>query len=248
MRTVGVLVMDDDIEFGYYAGDWAILYALDAMSSSERLLIERWLDEGDSDRRNNFSSEVAAVHSTMASLSSVSAVDPPPRLRRRVLARQTQRRYLARPGGERIQRVPKFATRVAAAVAATVLVLGGVAAVVVSDRVSEGPGSTQIAESSDTRTTTTAVVGGGTIVTTVFEVHRTVAIEAHGLGGLAGGGSQLQLWLVSTTKHTTADAGRLDSRRVLTRIEDADALMVTVEPAGGSDQPTQRPVAVIWLV
>lgn len=240
--------MDDDIDFGHYVSDWASLYALDAIAPSERLLIERWLDEGDSDRRNDFASEVAAVRSTMALLSPLTAVDPPPHLSRRVLAGQTQRRYPPRYRSERTRPTYRgFSIKAVSVVAVTVLVVGGVAAVVVSDRVSEVAGSTQIAEASDARTTTTAVVGGGTIVTTVSDLLRSVAVEARGLEDVARGGSELQLWLVSTAGPSTVDAGRLDDRRVITEIEGVEALMVTVEPAGGSKQPTQRPVAVIWL-
>ncbi|MDV6278296.1 anti-sigma factor [Rhodococcus erythropolis] len=240
--------MDDDIEFGYCVGDWASLYALDAISPSERLLIERWLDEGDSDRRNDFSSEVAAVRSTMDVLAELTAVDPPPRLRRRVVARVSRHRYSIRYSGESAQPIRRdLSKKIGAMVAVAIVFVGGVAGAVVFDRESAIPGLGQIVAVSDARTMHTDVVGGGTIVTTVSDLPRSVTVEARGLEDVARGGSEFQLWLVSTAGPSTVDAGRLDDRRVITGIEGVDALMVTVEPAGGSKQPTQRPVAVIWL-
>lgn len=132
-------------------------------------------------------------------------------------------------------------------VAVAIVILGGVAGAVVFDRNSGVPGSGQIVAAPDAQVMTTDVVGGGTIVTTVSDLPRSVTVEARGLEDVGQDGSEFQLWLVSTAEPSTVDAGRLDDRRVITGVEGVDALMVTVEPAGGSKQPTQRPVAVIWL-
>ncbi|MFI8664315.1 anti-sigma factor domain-containing protein [Rhodococcus qingshengii] len=131
--------------------------------------------------------------------------------------------------------------------AAAVVILGGVGGAVAFDREGEIPSSAQIVTAPDARMTTTDVVGGGTIVTTVSDLLHSATVEVRGVENASRDGAKFQLWMVSTAKHTTTDAGRLDDRRVITGIEGADALMVTVEPAGGSKQPTQRPVAVIWL-
>lgn len=241
--------MDEDAEFLFATDLLASLYALDAVSHDERLQIERWLDLADSVRRDDFLREVAAVRSTMEFLAATTAVDPPPRLRRRVLARVSRHQHSRRYGRESAQPIHRdFPTKVAAMAAVAIVILGGVAGAVVFDRDSGIPRSEQIAAAPDARMMSTDVVGGGTITATVSDLLRSVTVEVHGLEDVARGGSEFQLWLVSTAKHTTIDAGRLDDRRVITGIEGADALMMTVEPAGGSKQPTQRPVAVIWLV
>lgn len=225
----------------------AAFYALDAVSPDERQRIERWLDQGDSKQRTDFLAEVAAVRSTMARLSPLTVAAPPRRLRRRVLARMDRHRDFSRYVGESAHpRRGDLSTRVAAMAAAAVVILGGVAGAVVLDRNSDIPGSRGIIGAPDARTTT-ATVGGGTIVATVSDLLRSVTVEARGLEDVTRNGSEFQLWLVSTAEPSTIDAGRLDDRRVITGIEGVDALMVTVEPVGGSKQPTQRPVAVIWL-
>lgn len=226
----------------------AAFYALDAVSPDERQQIERWLDHADSKQRTDFLSEVAAVRSTMARLSPLTVAAPPPRLRRRVLASTVRDRNFPRyGGGSSHPSRGDLSTKVAAMAAAAVVTLGGVTGVFVSDRNSGIPGSGQIVAAPDARNMTTDVVGGGSIIATVSDLLRSVTVEARGLEDVARGGSEFQVWLVSTAEASTDDAGRLDDRRVITGIEGVDALMVTVEPAGGSKQPTQRPVAVIWL-
>ena len=244
LRCAWILAMDEDIN----TDELASLYAVDAVSHDERLQIERWLDSADSVRREDFLREVVSVRSTMDVLAVLTAVDPPPRLRRRVLARVSRHRYSIRYSSESAQLIRRDLSKKIGAMVAVAIVVGGVAGAVVFDWESEIPGLGQTVAASGARTMNTDVVGGGTIVTTVSDLPRSVTVEARGLEDVARGGSEFQLWLVSTAKHTTIDAGRLDDRRVITGIEGVDALMVTVEPAGGSKQPTQRPVAVIWLV
>lgn len=247
LRCTRILAMDEDIT----TDELASLYALDAVSHDERLQIERWLDLGDSVRRDDFLREVVAVRSTMDVLAVLTAVDPPLRLRLRlrVLARVSRHQHSLRHGRESAQSVHRdFPTKVAAMVAVAIVILGGVAGAVVFDRDSGIPRSEQIVAAPDARMMSTDVVGGGTIAATVSDLLRSVTVEARGLQDVARGGSEFQLWLVSTAESLTVNAGRLDDRRVITGIEGVDALMVTVEPAGGSKQPTQRPVAVIWLV
>ncbi|MQP33606.1 hypothetical protein GEO20_16810 [Rhodococcus erythropolis] len=240
--------MDEDAEFRLATHGLASLYALDAVSHDERLQIERWLNLGDSVRRDDFLREVVAVRSTIDVLAVLTAVDPPPRLRRRVLARVSRHRYSIWYSSESAQPIRRdLSKKIGAMVAVAIVVVGGVAGAVVFDRNSGIPGLGQTVAASGARTMNTDVVGGGTIVTTVSDLPRSVTVEARGLEDVARVGSEFQLWLVSTAESLTVDAGRLDDRRVITGIEGVDALMVTVEPAEGSKQPTQRPVAVIWL-
>ena len=242
MHCAWILAMDEDNTTGAVAS----LYALDAVSHDERLQIERWLDLADSVRRDDFLREVAAVRSTMEFLAATTAVDPPPRLRRRLLARVLRHRHSSRYSGECAQPIRRdFPTKAAAMVA--IVILGGVGGAFAFDLEGEIPSSAQIVAAPDARLMSTDVVGGGTIAATVSDLLRSVTVEVHGLEDVVRGGSEFQLWLVSTAEPSTVDAGRLDDRRVITGIEGVDALMVTVEPAGGSKQPTQRPVAVIWL-
>ncbi|MFD9682982.1 anti-sigma factor domain-containing protein [Rhodococcus sp. NPDC059969] len=240
--------MDEDAEFLLATDVLASLYALDAVSRDERLQIERWLDLADSVRRDDFLREVATVRSTMDVLAAMTSVDPPPRLRRRLLERVLRLRHSSLYSGESAQPIHRdFPTKAAAMVAVAIVILGGVGGAVAFDREGEIPSSAQIVAAPDARKITTDVVDGGTIAATVSDLLRSVTVEVHGLEDVVRGGSEFQLWLVSTAEPSTVDAGRLDDRRVITGIEGVDALMVTVEPAGGSKQPTQRPVAVIWL-
>lgn len=244
LRCAWILAMDEDIT----TNELASLYALDAVSHDERLRIEQWLDLADSVRRDDFLREVIAVRSTMDVLAVLTAVDPPPRLRRRLLARVLRHRFSLRYGSASAQPTHKdLSEKIGAMVAVAIVIVGGVAGSVVFDRNSGVPGSGQIVAAPDARLMSTDVVGGGTIAATVSDLLRSVTVEVHGLEDVVRGGSEFQLWLVSTAEPSTVDAGRLDDRRVITGIEGVDALMVTVEPAGGSKQPTQRPVAVIWL-
>lgn len=114
MHCAWILAMDEDNTTGAVAS----LYALDAVSHDERLQIERWLDLADSVRRDDFLREVAAVRSTMEFLAATTAVDPPPRLRRRLLARVLRHRHSSRYSGECAQPIRRdFPTKAAAMVA-----------------------------------------------------------------------------------------------------------------------------------
>lgn len=237
--------MNDAPDILRQINSYAILYALDALPPAERKQIEWWLEHGDFEDTSHFRRQVAAARSTMTLLSSLTAGNPPPRLRRRVLAGLSRNRSHIRRGvgGS----APARPRRKVAALFVTIVVMGGAVGIVVGNREGETPGAEQIIDASDARAVSTAAVGGGTVAALVSESLRSVVVESHGLEDVAREGSEFQLWLVSTAEPSTVDAGRLDDRRVITEIEGVDALMVTVEPAGGSKQPTQRPVAVIWL-
>lgn len=107
----------------------------------------------------------------------------------------------------------------------------------------------QLASASDAQQTTAAVTGGGevTLVTSV-EQGRS-AIVAAGLAEL-GDAHTYELWYIDEAGAVSAGTFDVAGSEEAWRILEGDfapglAVGITVEPAGGSPQPTTDPVAVI---
>ncbi|MEU4345712.1 hypothetical protein AB0H00_31440 [Nocardia sp. NPDC023852] len=151
--------------------DLAYPYAMDAVAEIERRSIERRLAEADPRTVAAFSSIVRGVRETLAALTVVDAVNPPPTLEAKVLRSLNELPGRVRPDrrGVRsaLRRVPRLARLVFAA--AAVIAAAGAGGVVIAERI------TSSARRADHRRTGTGVH------TFVIPRHRTVA-RAHAPG------------------------------------------------------------------
>jgi anti-sigma factor RsiW len=221
-------------------------YVLDAIDDVERAAFARHLAGCEA-----CALEVAELRETVTRLADESWSAPPPRMRDEVLAKVRQTRQLGPGRPEREGTTPallRWRRRTAIAVAAGILVAGaGTATWAVQQQevqrqraVNESVQAVLIAPDAVVRSS--AVEGGGRMTMVVSRsLDRGVVV----LDATKPTDEQAyQLWRVDGT--STVDAGVLDpgtgtATRVVDGINSADAVALTLEPAGGSAKPTVLP-------
>jgi len=217
-------------------------YALDALTEIERAAFARHIAACEA-----CAAEVAELTETASRLGAAAAVSPPSRMRDAVLAEVSRTRQVA-PG--RVERAPQGDVRVwrrwtAAAVAAGVIALGGIGTVwvVQNTRVSDARSQTQALESlisaGDLKVRQAAVADGR--VTVAISPSRNEGVVV--MSGLPTppDGKVYQLWLIRNNNATSAGvmaAGQSSGTATLSNVAGADTFGVTIEPVGGSAQPT----------
>lgn len=222
------------------------LYALDALDDVERVRVERHLSGCD-----ECSDELRSFAETSARLGAGVSVTPPPGLRERVLAEVVQTRQLP-PETFRPRRRPRTAaaTRwLAVAAAGLVLLsaaLGGLAWTQARDAEQARLVAQELTEvlADPERQVVDAEFGGGQ-GTIVASGDRVVLVSDQ--VSSPGDDSVYQLWFIDEAG-TIRSAGFLQERGEGQFLADADgyatgdAVAVSVEPEGGSDQPTTEPL------
>jgi len=234
-------------------------FALDALTEIERAGFARHIAECEA-----CATEVAELSETASRLSAAAWEVPPSRLRNAVLAEISHTRQVTGGTVERAVQgdVRRWRRWTAAAVAAGVVALGGMATVwvVQEQRVGDARQQAQqlrtdqarlnaVLAASDLRLRTSDVPGGGTV---------TVAISPSLNDGVAlmsnlpapPEGKAYQLWLIQGESPTSAGvmaAGQRTGTAVLETIGGADTLGLTLEPVGGSPLPTMTPIAGVPL-
>jgi hypothetical protein len=217
-------------------------YALHAVSPAELAEIERLLTDSPPLVARAFAEEVRAVRETMATVSSSTAVEPPPHLRDRLLA-TVQSAPVAKPSRWRT---------VALAAAAALIVGVGAVGVGLSMR-PEPPVSTaeQIFAAPDVRTVSGDIPTGGT-ATVVFSRERNAGVLVMNNVAPPEQGYVYQMWLVGADG--AQSAGTMDqaavapsTTAVLPDLGDSQALAFTLEPGTGSTQPTSPVFAELPL-
>ncbi|WP_424534306.1 anti-sigma factor [Sphaerisporangium viridialbum] len=202
--------------------------------------------------------EIATLVETAARLGQAAAVEPPAELRRQVMARIGQVRHLPpavvapaprrrRPAGWRTW---SAAVTTVAAVAATVVF--GVATVRVQDRLEQAEQANRqvsaVLGAADARLATATTDGGrGTVV--VSRSQGRLVFVAAGLAPLPDGRAY-QLWQIAPGRIRSAgllstDSGGERMAMVTAPAPGATKLGVTIEPVGGSAQPTSPPLLLV---
>jgi len=220
-------------------------YVLDAIDDVERAAFARHLSGCEA-----CALEVAELRETVTRLADESWSAPPPRMRDEVLAKVRQTRQVGPGRPEREGTTPallRWRRRTAIAVAAGILVAGaGTATWAVQQQevqrqraVNESVQAVLIAPDAVVRSS--AVEGGGRMTMVVSRsLDRGVVV----LDATKPSDEQAyQLWRVGAT---IVDAGVLDpgqgtATRIVNGINSVDAVALTLEPAGGSAQPTVLP-------
>ena len=221
--------------------DAATAYALHAVSEAERADIERQVAEAPQSVAEAFGDEVRAVQETMAIVSVVTAAQPPAQLRVAVLGD-------VHPGDARSSR---WRTAFLAAAAAVVV---GLAAFGAGIALRPSPAPTvadQVLAAPDVQTVSTSLLRGGT-ATVVFSRDKGAAVLVMNNVPPPSPGSVYQMWLIGT--HGPTSAGTMDAKdvapsatAVISNLGHSDALAFTVEPGGGSPQPTGQIFAELPL-
>lgn len=222
-------------------------YALHALSEAEMADVDRALGGADRDIADAFLAEVRAVRETMAALAEATAVEPPAHLRDTVLRQIADDPVRTLP----TQRSRRRAATVLGAAAAVAIGLGALG-VGYSLRPTEGPSTAdQVFAAPDVRTVSGQIPGGGT-ATVVFSRERDSGVLVMNNVSPPQPGTVYQMWLVDADgPHSAgtmdAEAVAPSTTAVLPDLGSSRALAFTIEPAGGSTQPTSPAFAELPL-
>jgi anti-sigma-K factor RskA len=228
-------------------------YALDAIDGAERERFEHHLN-----RCQPCGQEVRGLQETATRLALAVARVPPPTLKTSVLAEAARTRQHSplsdtRPVAEpRLTRRPRLALGLAA-VATVVVVVLAVALVLQrrqldTERAQQRAVAAVLAAPGARILTGPATVGGTATVVVAGRLHKLVFTSA-GLPVLASS-KVYQLWLIGPRRATSAgllpEASQGRTAPVLASgLVPGDVVGVTVEPAGGTRQPTTKPIVLI---
>jgi anti-sigma-K factor RskA len=213
------------------------LYALDALDDEAREQFEAFL------RTNpEAQAEVDEFHATAAALASAVAEEPPAGLRERVLADVATTRQDAPVIDLTVRRARRMRT-VWVGVAAALILVVGVAAGLLIDRPADGGSElADVLARSDVRMVPLAGAGPqGAKVVWSADANRAVVV-ANGMSRLPDD-QTMELWRIEGDEATqvglfTPDQDGRVRASFDTDLQGADALGVTIEPAGGSKTPT----------
>ncbi|MTE14367.1 anti-sigma factor [Nocardia aurantiaca] len=229
--------------------DLAYPYALDAVTEEERDAIERRRCSADGRVAAEFDSTVAAVRETLAELSVLDACRPPPELEARLL-RALDRAI--RPDGHRRFRIGAPSGWGLLAASGLLVVMLGIGLPIATPRAgNDEPAEVSaavIAAQPDKVTRTAAVEGGGELWIESSPSLGAVSIAFDDVAAPPFGRAY-QVWLVAVggDPRSASILEALPSRPLVTKFGPADTLAITVEPAGGSDQPTTIPIVGLNL-
>jgi anti-sigma-K factor RskA len=215
-------------------------YALHAVSDAERVDIDRQLAAAPTAVARAFDDEVRVVRETMAMISTVTEVEPPDQLRAAVLA------------GARADtaRRSRWRTAILAAAAAIVVALAAFGAGVALRPTPAPNMAEQIMAAPDVRTVSADVAGGK--ATVMFSRDRNAGVLVMNNVPPPSQGTVYQMWLVGDKGPVSA--GTMDTAEVtpstthmFTDLKRSSVLAFTVEPPGGSTQPTGKIFAKLSL-
>ena len=220
-------------------------YALDALDTDERSRFETHLDQCGDCR-----TELAGFVATATRLGGAQSHTPPAGLRDRLLATVAstpQERpvvtALAQRGAFR-RTVPRLA--MAAAFMVGAVGVGGY--FVEHDQASEYRADrdaiTSVLAAADADTATKRFDGGGNVRLISSAAKDSAVIIASDLPGLKGG-RVYQVWLVKDDSPESQGMFASSGSMIMKGLDGVDRVAITVEPRGGSKQPTTTPIATI---
>lgn len=228
-------------------------YAADALEDIEREKFEHHMN-----RCQPCENEVRGLRETTTRLALSVARPPPPELKARVLTAAARTRQLpAATDGRaaarhRARRMPRLAVAAVAAGMAVVIALGITLANTKRDLDSAQAQQHALAavlNSPDASLVSTRTTMGGTATVVVSRRLREIIFTSEGLPALPDS-KVYQLWLMAP--HHIVSAGLLPVASggrtapvLASGLITGDRIGLTVEPAGGTAQPTTRPIVVI---
>jgi hypothetical protein len=209
-------------------------------------------------RCQSCAAEVRGLREVTTSLALAAAAEPPPAMRERVIAAVRQTRQAA-PETKRHTRSwrPKVAPvlAVAAAVAIILAVAAGIRLASTQRQLSAAQARAQaiaaVLSAPDARILSGRTTVGGVATVVVSAARRDLIVAMAGLRPLPNG-QVYQLWLIGPPR--TRSAGLLPAAVrgragpvLATGLAAGDKLGMTIEPAGGTRQPTTSPLMVLSL-
>ena len=234
--------------------DLAAAYALDAIDDRERTTIVSTLSDASPEVRREFHDRIRRHRETLASYSSTTAETAPKRLRETILQSIAEDGAMdsdfitARPIEDPLslesarRRRSRLTQTLAAAAAAAVLVAGGVVIGHQFTGTPAAPPASEVFTAADVRTSAVDVAGG--VATTVYSHDANAAVLVMNDVAPPQPDTVYQLWLLGPDRTPTpvgmmsSDQVSLSTRAVVNGIDESTALGISIEPSGGSSQPS----------
>ena len=232
------------------------LYALGALEADEVERVEREIATEPVAERQRYRQEITRTREALASLSAEYATPPPPRIRQLVLADLPSDETVPSNVVDITSRRRRVTIAVGAVAAALALIVGGVLVGRVTAPDASGPVAqddvnnqiSQVLAAPDMQLQQ-ADIGEDTSVTVVASREEDKAVVmADGLPAVPAG-QTYQMWLMGDD-HDPVSVGLMQGSPgrqavAVDNVSGSDTFGVTVEPAGGSPQPTGDPVVVV---
>jgi anti-sigma-K factor RskA len=233
------------------------VYAVDALTGDELVEFERHLEQCPT-----CAEEVRGLRETAARLGLATAIAPPPSMREQVLDATKRVRQLP-PSGVRLiatdghRRRRRLIRRLPRPIAVTVMAAAIVALAVLQigtrHQLQQAQTKDQtiasVLAASDAQIELSSSTVGGTMTAVVSKRDREAVITASGMP-TPSGARVYQLWVMRGT--TARSVGLLPgsstgatSPVLAADVQPGDQLAVTIEPAGGTRQPTTSPIVEI---
>ncbi|GAA3532848.1 anti-sigma factor [Aeromicrobium panaciterrae] len=220
-------------------------YALDALDDLERARFEIHLAQCASCQ-----SELAGFVVTATRLGEAEELPPPAGLRDRLMAEVTttrqERPVVAAPAKPGVLRrtLPRLA--IAAAFLVGAVGVGGYVTEhnQTDDLRAEQAAISKIVSASDARTTTKTYDGGGHVRLISSDIADGAYIVASGMPN-PGHGKVYQVWVVKDDSPVSEGVFTTEGSMVMEDLDGADRIAITVEPKGGSKQPTTPPITTL---
>jgi anti-sigma-K factor RskA len=220
-------------------------YVLDAVSADERMVFERHLGDCDACRQ-----EVSELQETASRLGAAAAMTPPPRLKSNVMTQIRNVRQLPpeapvvplrRPGST-------WALRLSAAAAAVLLVVSGVLGVLLVQSKSgtevdpQTAAIASIVKAGDARVLNQGDPSTGRVTALMSVSADRMLLLSDDLADPPSG-KTYQAWTIGAEIKSAGLIEPVDGKVSLEveGIDVADAVGITIEPAGGSKQPSAPP-------
>jgi anti-sigma-K factor RskA len=233
------------------------VYAVDALTGAELDEFEKHLQ-----RCTSCTEEVRGLQETAARLGMATAIEPPPWMRRQVLSAASRTRQLPPSGGRLIARdTPRRVTRLRRSLPRSVAVVVTAAAIVVLavlqvntrhqlEQTQQGSQAVAaVLAAPDARIETSSTTVGGTVTAVVSPRDREAVITTAEMPTLADA-KVYQLWVISASGARSAgllpgSGTGVTSPVLAADVQPGDRLGISVEPAGGTSQPTTTPIVLL---
>jgi hypothetical protein len=202
--------------------------------------------------------EVRSLREVATSLALAAAADPPPAMRERVMGAVGRTRQLAPEVDQHARSWRPRMTPVIAVFAAVAVVIACVLGIrlastqrQLSAAQAQARAISGVLSAPDARILSSRTTTGGVATVVVSAARRDLAITIAGLHALPDG-QVYQLWLIGPPRTRSAGllpaavAGRVGPV-LATGLVTGDKLGMTIEPAGGTNQPTTSPLLVLSL-
>jgi hypothetical protein len=232
-------------------------YAVDALTGAELDEFEKHLR-----RCTSCTEEVRGLQETAARLGLTTAIEPPPWMREQVLAAASRTRQLPPSGGRLLARaqarratrlrrsLPRSAAAVALAAAIVVLAVVQVNTRHQLDQTQQGSRAVAaVLAAPDAHIERSSTTVGGTVTAVISARDREAVITAAGMPTQADA-KVYQLWVMSgsvarSVALLSGSSAGVTAPVLAADVEPGDRLGITVEPAGGTRQPTTTPIVLL---